>query len=141
MMAELKTKRNDANVEDFINSVENEKRRADAFKVLNLMKRVTGEAPKMWGSSIVGFGSYSYTYASGRTGDWMQIGFSPRKQSLTLYIMDGFNNYDELLKQLGKHKTGKSCLYISKLEDVDMNILEELVSASVQHVKERNAKG
>ena len=141
MMAELKTKRNDANVEDFINSVENEKRRADAFKVLNLMKRVTGEAPKMWGSSIVGFGSYSYTYASGRTGDWMQIGFSPRKQSLTLYIMDGFNNYDELLKQLGKHKTGKSCLYISKLEDVDMNILEELVRASVQHVKERNAKG
>ena len=137
MATELKTKLNDANVNDFLNSVENEKKRTDSFKVLELMKRITGEEPKMWGSSIVGFGSYTYKYASGRTGDWMLTAFSPRKQSLTLYIMDGFKNYDELLGQLGKHKTGKSCLYVKKLEDIDMNILEELIEASVDHVKER----
>jgi hypothetical protein len=133
-MAELKTKPNDGSVEDFLNSVENDRRREDSFKVLELMKEVTGEEPNMWGSSIVGFGSYRYKYASGREGEWMAIGFSPRKQSLTLYIMDGFGEYDALLEDLGKHRTGKSCLYINKLDDVDMEVLRDLVQKSVDHV-------
>ena len=99
-MAELKTKPTDESVEDFLNSVENKRRREDSFQVLQLMKEVTGEAPKMWGSSIVGFGSYRYQYASGRVGEWMAVGFSPRKQSLTLYIMDGFGEYD--VETIGK---------------------------------------
>jgi hypothetical protein len=93
----------------------------------------------MWGDSIVGFGSYHYRYASGREGDWFVTGFSPRKQNLTLYIMAGFDNYDHLLQNLGKHKTGKSCLYIKRLEDVDLDTLRELVSQSVQHMNETNA--
>ncbi|MEJ2757339.1 MAG: DUF1801 domain-containing protein [Anaerolineales bacterium] len=95
----------------------------------------TGETPQMWGDSIIGFGSYHYTYASGREGDWMLTGFSPRKQNLTLYIMDGFEEYEDLLKDLGKFKTGKSCLYINKLADVDTNVLKKLVKASVTHMK------
>jgi hypothetical protein len=133
-MSELKTQKNDASVESFLNSVENEKRRDDSFVVLDLMKEVTGEEASMWGTSIVGFGSYHYKYASGRKGDWMKVGFSPRKQNLTLYIMDGFKDYDELLSKLGKHKTGKSCLYINKLEDVDQHVLKELVKQSVESV-------
>lgn len=134
-MAELKTKVNDASVEDFLNSVTHEKRREDSFKVLELMQRVTGEPPKMWGDSIVGFGTYTYKYASGREGEWMVTGFSPRKQALTLYIMAGFERYDELMENLGKYKTGKSCLYVKKLEDVDIAVLEELVKASAEHMK------
>jgi hypothetical protein len=130
-MAELKTQVNDANVEEFLGNVENEKRRQDALAVLDLMKKVTGEEPKMWGDSIVGFGSYRYKYANGREGDWPVTGFSPRKQNLTVYIMPGFERYDELMQSLGKHKTGKSCLYINKLEDVDMDVLAELVKQSV----------
>jgi hypothetical protein len=122
---------NDANVEEFLGNVENEKRRQDALAVLDLMKKVTGEEPKMWGDSIVGFGSYRYKYANGREGDWPVTGFSPRKQNLTVYIMPGFERYDELMQSLGKHKTGKSCLYINKLEDVDMDVLAELVKQSV----------
>jgi hypothetical protein len=133
-MTENKTQKNDASVEDFLNGVENEKRRVDSFKVLELMKEVSGEEPMMWGTSIVGFGSYHYKYASGREGDWLATGFSPRKQNLTLYIMDGFDEYEELLSQLGKHKTGKSCLYINKLEDVDLKVLRKLVKKSVAHV-------
>ncbi len=133
-MTELKTKANDGSVEGFLNSVENTRRREDSFKVLQLMKDVTGEEPRMWGSSIVGFGSYQYKYASGREGEWMVIGFSPRKQSLTLYIMDGFAEYDALLGDLGKHRTGKSCLYINKLDDVDMDVLRDLVQKSVEHM-------
>ncbi|MCG8515751.1 MAG: DUF1801 domain-containing protein [Halanaerobiales bacterium] len=134
-MAELKTKKNDANVEDFLNSVENEKRRADSFAIMNLMQEVTGEKPAMWGNSIVGFGSYTYKYASGRKADWMLTGFSPRKQYLTLYIMSGFEQYDNLLEKLGKYKLGKSCLYIKKLEDVDQDVLRELVRQSVEYMK------
>lgn len=129
-MSDLKTKKNEASVEGFLKSVENEKRREDSFVVLDLMKEVTGEKPTMWGTSIVGFGSYHYKGASGREGDWMKVGFSPRKQSMTLYIMDGFGSYDSLLDKLGKYKTGKSCLYINKLEDVDQTVLRELVKQS-----------
>jgi hypothetical protein len=137
-MGELKTKKNKGSVEGFLNSVESERKREDSFAILNLMKEITGEEPAMWGPSIVGFGSYHYKYASGREGDWFKTGFSPRKQSLTLYIMDGFSQYDELLGRLGKYTTGKSCLYIKKLEDVDLPILRELVEKSVEHVAETN---
>ncbi len=129
-MSDPKTKKNDASVVSFLNGVENEKRRTDSFVVLDLMKEVTGEKPTMWGTSIVGFGSYHYKYASGREGDWMKVGFSPRKRNMTLYIMDGFGSYDSLLDKLGKYKTGKSCLYINKLEDVDQTVLRKLVKQS-----------
>ena len=102
------------------------------------MQEVTGDAGHMWGDSIIGFGSYHYKYASGREGDWFLVGFSPRKRNLTLYIMSGFDSYDGLLGKLGKHKTGKSCLYVNKLEDVDMDTLRELVDQSVQHMIETN---
>ena len=134
-MADLKTKRNKGNVEAFLNRVENEKKRNDSFAILRLMKQVTGEEPEMWGDSIVGFGKYHYKYASGREGDWFLTGFSPRVQNLTLYIMAGFDEYDQLLHKLGKHSTGKSCLYIKKIEDVDVDVLKELVKKSVEHMK------
>ena len=129
-MSDVKTKKNEASVEGFLKSVENEKRREDSSVVLDLMKEVTGEKPTMWGTSIAGFGSYHYKGASGREGDWMKVGFSPRKQNMTLYLMDGFSSYGSLLEKLGKHKTGKSCLYINKLEDVDQTVLRELVKQS-----------
>ena len=137
-MAELKTQENDASVDDYLNSVEDEKKREASFKVKELMEDVTGEEARMWGDSIVGFGHYNYKYASGREGEWMLVGFAPRKRNLTLYIMSGFDEYDDLLGDLGKHSTGKSCLYINKLEDVDMDVLRELVDKSVQHMKETN---
>ena len=137
-MAELKTQKNDASVEAFLSGVENEKKRQDSFAILKLMQDVTGDKGQMWGDSIIGFGSYHYIYASGREGDWFLVGFSPRKQSLTLYIMSGFDEYDGLLSKLGKYKTGKSCLYVNKLEDVDMDTLRELVDQSVQHMIESN---
>ena len=133
-MAQLKTQKNDGSVEAFLHSVDNEKRREDAFQVLDLMKEVIGEEPKMWGGSIIGFGDYHYKYKSGREGDWFLAGFSPRKKSLTLYIMAGFAGYDDLLANLGKYKTGKSCLYINKLEDVNLETLQELVKRSADHV-------
>jgi len=138
-MAELKTQKNEASVEDFLNSVAHEKRRSEGFAVLELMREVTGLEPAMWGASIVGFGSYHYTYASGRDGEWMLAGFSPRKRNMTLYIMDGFDQYDELLSRLGKFRTGKSCLYINKLEDVDTQVLRELIRQSVAHIRRTNA--
>ncbi len=138
-MAELKTQPNQQSVEDFLNNVENETKRQDSFSILELMKEETGDEPIMWGDSIVGFGKYHYKYASGREGEWFLTGFSPRVQNLTLYIMSGFDEYDELLGKLGKYSTGKSCLYIKKLEDVDQDVLRELVSKSVEHMKETNA--
>ena len=138
-MAELKTKKNEASVEAYLNSVENKKRRQDSFTVLELMREVTGEEPKMWGTSIIGFGEYHYKYASGREGDWMAVGFAPRKQNLTLYLMDGFTNYETLMAKLGKHKTGKSCLYINKLEDVNMEVLRELIKQSVEYIAQSNS--
>lgn len=137
-MAELKTQPNEQNVEDFLNNVENETKRKDSFSILEMMKEETGAEPIMWGDSIIGFGSYQYKYASGRDAEWFLTGFSPRKQNLTLYIMSGFDEYDDLLGKLGKHSTGKSCLYIKKLEDVDQDVLRDLVSKSVEHMKETN---
>jgi hypothetical protein len=135
-MAELKTKQTDDSVEDFLNSIPNEKKRQDSYTILQLMKEVTGLEPKMWGSSIVGFGSYHYKYASGREGDAALTGFSPRKQNLTIYITPGFERYEALLERLGKFKTSKACLYIDKIEDVDLPTLKELVRASVETMKE-----
>jgi len=137
-MAELKTKENEGDVNAFLNRVENERKREDSFKILSLMEKVTGMGAKMWGDSIVGFGSYHYKYASGREGDWFLAGFSPRKQNLTLYIMSGFEAYESLLEKLGKYKTGKSCLYINKLADVDLDVLKELVIRSVEHMQKTN---
>lgn len=137
-MAELKTKENDGSVEQFLNSVENERRRTDAWQILHLMQEVTGEEPRMWGDSIIGYGHYKYQYKSGREAEWFLVGFSPRKQNLTLYIMSGFDQYDALMSKLGKHKTGKSCLYINKLADIDQEILKELVRLSAQHMVESN---
>ena len=134
--AELKTKVNDASVTNFLNSVTDEQKRNESFEILKLMKQVTKEEPKMWGSSIVGFGSYHYKGASGREGDWMLTGFSPRKQNLTLYLMHGFDVHKDLLNKLGKYKTGMGCLYIKKLDDVDRKILKELVQASVKRMKQ-----
>lgn len=131
-MAELKTKLNDASVYKFLNSVTDKQKRENCFTVLELMKKITKTEPKMWGPSIVGFGTYHYKYESGREGDICLIGFSPRKQNLTLYIMSGFSKYAELMKKLGKHKTGKACLYINKLEDINMKVLEELITQSVK---------
>lgn len=136
-MAELKTKVNDADVEAFIASVENPKRREDSFKVLELMKKITKEEPKMWGSSIVGFGQYHYKYASGQEGDWPIAAFSPRKQALTIYLMPGFELVEDLMAKLGKCKTGKSCLYINRLEDVDVKVLAELIKLSIPPVKKK----
>lgn len=136
-MAELKTKRTGKSVERFLNGVQDENRREDAREIIALMEDVTGEQPEMWGDSIVGFGSYRYKYESGRQGEWFLTGLSPRKANLTLYIMSGFSRYQELLKKLGKHKTGKSCLYLNRLSDVDLSVLRKLVRESVEHVKRR----
>src|SRR3990172_7571192 len=134
-MAELKTKVNDASVEDFLNTVEDVQKREDCFEILKMMKQVTKEKPKMWGTSIIGFGSYHYKGASGREGDWMLTGFSPRKQKLTLYLMGGFDLHKDLLKKLGKYKTSVGCLYIKKLDDVDKKVLKALVTESVKTMK------
>ena len=137
MPAMVKTKENDASVTEFLDAVPDERKRADAYQVLELMQKVTGHEPKMWGGSIVGFGSYHYKYDSGREGDWPISGFSPRKTALTLYIMAGFQEYDDLLAKLGKYKTGKSCLYVKRLEDVDLEVLERLVGASVEAIAKK----
>ena len=132
-MADLKTRQNNAGVKKFLDSVEDVQKRKDSLAVLEMMQKITGEKPKMWGTSIVGFGNYHYKYASGREGDWFVTGFSPRKQALTLYIMSGFSEYDALLKKLGKFKTGKSCLYVKQLDDVHLGTLRELIKRSAKH--------
>lgn len=134
-MSTPKTTPHNASVLDFLNAVENSERKADAFEALEIMKEVTGEEPVLWGPSIVGFGTYHYVYASGREGDWPLTGFSPRKQALTLYIMAGFDRYDDLMSRLGTYKTGKSCLYVKRLSDIDEAVLRELIAASVDHMK------
>ena len=140
-MAELKTKLNDASVEAFLDGIADERKRQDSYTILTMMQEVTGAKAKMWGDSIVGFGSYHYKYASGREADWMLVGFSPRKQNLTLYIMSGFEQYGDLLGRLGKHSTGKGCLYIKKLQDIDLATLRELVRLSVEHMASTNPPG
>jgi len=129
-VAENKTKQNDQSVDAFLSSVADEKKRKDSYALLALMEQVTGFEPKMWGDSIIGFGSYHYKYASGREGDAPLAGFSPRKQSLVVYYMPGFYRHDELMSRLGKYTTGKVCLYFKKLEDVDQATLKEVVERS-----------
>ncbi|MEQ8629473.1 DUF1801 domain-containing protein [Ekhidna sp.] len=139
-MAELKTQPNDLDVESFINTIEPESKRDDAWEVLKLMKKVTGEEPVMWGSSIVGFGKYKYVYESGREGEWMLTGFSPRKQAMTLYLMSGYEKMDDLMQKLGKYKSSVSCLYIKRHSDIDLDVLEEMVRKSVEIIKKRYAE-
>jgi hypothetical protein len=134
-MAELKTKLNDASITDFLNGIKDEEKRADSFEILKLFQQVTKQEPKMWGSSIIGFGNRHLKYASGRELDWFITGFSPRKQNLTLYVLGSFNTHPDLLKKLGKHKTGAGCLYINKLKDVDVKVLKELIKESVKAAK------
>jgi len=131
-MAEPKTKENDLSVAEFLDRVEDERRRRDCRTVVELMREVTKVEPKMWGTSIVGFGRYLYKYASGHSGEWPVVGFSPRKNDLTLYLRLGAADCGELLSKLGKHKVGKGCLYLKKLEDVDMGVLKALVERSVK---------
>jgi len=134
-MAELKTKVNNASVAEFLNSIEDEQKRADSFEILKLMRQITKEEPKMWGTSIVGFGHVHYVYDSGHEGDTCIIGFSPRKQNLTLYALGSYRQHPELLEKLGKHKTGVGCLYINKLKDVDIKVLKELIQRSFKAAK------
>ena len=133
-MAELKTKKNAGDVEAFLDGIAAGKRRENCRAVVEMMADVTGEPPAMWGDSIIGFGSYHYKYATGREGDWMATGVSPRKQSLTVYIMTGFQRHEALMRKLGRYTTGKSCLYIKKLEDIDLDVLRELVRDSFARV-------
>jgi hypothetical protein len=136
-MAENKTIENKASVSAFLNSIDDPRRRSDAKKVAAIMRRVTGKPPRIWGTSIVGYGKYHYKYASGREGDFMLVGFSPRKQSLAVYIMPGFEEFQALMKKLGKYKTGKACLNIKNLEDVDLTVLEKLIERSVKAMRKR----
>ena len=136
-MAENKTKPTQMSVTEFINSIDDEDRRKDVKKIAAMMRKATGKKAKMWGPSIVGYDQYHYKYDSGREGDFMITGFSPRKQSLTLYVMPGFKGFDDLMKKLGKHKTGKSCLYINRLSDVDEKVLEKLITESVKLMRQK----
>jgi hypothetical protein len=135
-MAELKTKPTAESVKDFLNQIPDPERRQDCLAVAKLMEEITGDKPKMWGPSIVGFGTYHYKYASGREGDWPVTGFSPRKKDLTLYIMPGFDKHDELMKQLGKHSVGKSCLYIKRLSDIHIPTLKKVIKAAVKQLRD-----
>jgi len=136
-MAEMKTKETDASVDAFLDAIQPERRKRDGRVLCDLMQQVTGFEPKMWGPSMIGFGRYHYKYESGREGDLFLTGFSPRKSALSIYIMPGFIAYGRLMEKLGKHKIGKSCLYINKLDDVDMKTLEELIRRSVEQMKDR----
>lgn len=138
--ARNKTVANDASVETFLAAIADPQRRADAQAVDALMRKATGCAPKMWGEGIVGYDEYHYVYDSGREGDMAMAGFSPRKQNLVLYIVPGFKDYEALMQRLGKHKTGKSCLYLNKLADVDVAVLEKLVAASVAAMRKKYPK-
>lgn len=133
---ENKTKATEDDVGAFLDRIADPTKREDACALSAMMERLSGESPRMWGSSIVGFGRYHYKYESGREGDAMRIGFSPRANALVLYVMDGFPKYQELLDRLGKYKTGKSCLYIVRLRDVDVQVLEELISASLDYMRQ-----
>jgi len=128
---------NAADVDAFLSAVENPVRRADAFTVKQMMERITGWPAMMWGSAIVGFGRYHYRYESGREGDSLRVGFSPRKANLVIYIMPGYTDFSEILSRLGKHKTGKSCLYINKLTDVNLAVLEEIIQAGVDDMAKK----
>ena len=130
-MAELKTKKTNKSVSQFIKAIDDPERREDCETLAKLMKRVIGKEPKMWGESIVGCGDYHYKYASGREGDWFPVGFSPRKQNLTLYLMGGFGQNPDLMKNLGKYTMGKGCLYVKRLADIDQEVLVKLLKESI----------
>lgn len=134
-MAELKTKPNESSVKDFIASISDPALRRDCQTLATMMKRLSRALPKMWGESVVGFGKYHYKYASGREGDWFRIGFSPRKQNLTIYVIDGLEKHQALLKKLGTYKAGKGCLYLKRLDDIDNGALEQLLRSSLEHLK------
>ena len=138
-MAELKTQKNDRSVSTFLEAIPDEQKRQDSLKIVELMKLASGAEPSMWGDSIIGFGAIHLKYASGRELDWFPVGFSPRKQNLTFYIIPAFETYDALLAKLGKYKMGKACIYINKLADVDSSVLYDLVKASVNHQLKSNA--
>jgi hypothetical protein len=125
--AVLKTTKNEASVPDFIASIKDEGRRKDSMAIVKMMEEITGEKPKMWGSSIIGFGQVHLKYESGRELDWMKIGFSPRKQNTALYVLNGSKEQADLLKKLGKYKAGKGCLYINKLEEVNKAVLKKII--------------
>lgn len=134
-MSENKTKKTNESIEKYINSIKDENVKKDCYTIIKLMQAITKEEPKMWGSSIIGFGDYHYKYASGREGDFFLTGFSSRKQNLALYLMGGLENQKDKLKKLGKHKTGKSCLYIKSLEDIDKKVLKEMIVQSVNETR------
>jgi hypothetical protein len=134
-MAEPKTRQTNASVKDFLNQIEDEERRKDCLAVAKMMEEITEDKPKMWGPSIVGFGIHHYKYASGREGDWPVAAFSPRKKDMTIYLMPGFEDSTELMEALGKHSTGKSCLYIKRLSDVHLPTLKKLIKKSVKNVR------
>lgn len=136
-MSDLKTKPNQGDVKAFIDTVEPEGKREDSQELLKLMAKITGLEPKMWGPSIIGYGNYHYKYKSGREGDWFLTGFSPRKQNMTVYLMGGFAESESLLEKLGKHKVSVGCLYFKKLADIDIEILKQLVTKSIDTLKER----
>lgn len=134
-MAEPKTRPTKASVTQFLNKIPDAGRREDCFAIAKMMEDITGHKPVMWGPAIVGFGTYHYKYASGREGDWPMTGFSPRKQDLTLYIMIGFDKHADLMSQLGKHRTSKSCLYIKRLSDIHVPTLKKLIKAGLKDLK------
>lgn len=139
-MAELKTKKTNASVPAFLKTITDEQRRKDCQTVVRLMKEVTGEQPRMWGSSIVGFGAFKYRYASGHEGEWPIAAFSPRKNDLTIYLIPGFDQFKSLMSKLGKYKTGKSCLYIKSLDDVAAPVLKQLISKSVERLADKRVR-
>ncbi|MEZ5920396.1 MAG: DUF1801 domain-containing protein [Parvularculaceae bacterium] len=138
--AELKTKQTAVSVTEFVNSVANDQRRKDAKTALALFKKITGEKPKMWGPSIIGYGSYHYKYESGREGDMCRTGFSPRSTAIVFYVMGGIADKDPLYAKLGKHRLGKSCLYINKLDDVDLGVLEKIIRKSLAYMDRKYPK-
>lgn len=136
-MSDLKTQQTDESVEAFLEGIADPERRGDCRALVGMMRDATGSEPAMWGASMVGFGRYHYRYESGREGDWFLTGFASRKSALTVYVMAGFERYDSIMERLGKYKTGKSCLYLKRLADVDRDALRELIEESVQHVRRR----
>lgn len=139
-MADLKTKETKASVTSFLNAIDDKKKRADCRVIAKMMREATGKRAKMWGKTIVGYDTYDYVYASGRSGTFMITGFSPRAQNISIYIMPGFSQFGPLMKKLGKYKTGKSCLYVKSLEDVDQKVLSRLIKDSVREMRRRYRK-
>ncbi len=133
-MGELKTRPTDRDVTEFLNGIEDEEKRRDCFTLAELMQRITGDKAEMWGESMIGFGRYKYRYASGQTGEWFKTGFAPRKGSLTIYIMAYLENFPQIMERLGKYKTGKSCIYIKRLADIDTQVLDELIGQSLKNL-------